>query len=104
MLQSVVHYGIHFLVPVWLAYVFFKPKWKYAAIIMLACIAIDLDHVMANPVFDPTRCSLNFHPLHSYEAIAIYAALSVWKPSRILGIGLLIHILADAVDCLMMQL
>lgn len=102
MLQSLIHYGIHFVLPLLVAVIFFKPKWLLTTCIMWACFAIDLDHLLATPMFDPSRCSINFHPLHSYYAIAVYAVLSFWKPSRILGIGLLIHILADSVDCLLM--
>jgi hypothetical protein len=69
---------------------------------MLSAIIIDLDHLLANPVFDPTRCSINFHPLHSYYAIAIYIILTFIKKTRIIGLGLLIHMLADWADCLMM--
>ena len=63
---------------------------------------IDLDHLLAIPVFDPERCSINFHPLHSYIAIAVYFLLLMPKKTRVLGLGLCIHILADWVDCLLM--
>lgn len=63
---------------------------------------IDLDHLLATPIFNPNRCSINFHPLHSYYAMAIYVLLLFFKKTRLLGIGLLIHLFADAVDCLMM--
>ena len=69
---------------------------------MLACFAIDIDHVLANPMFDPNRCSINFHPLHSYYAIAIYVILLIPKKTRVLGLGLVIHILADSADCALM--
>jgi hypothetical protein len=69
---------------------------------MLCGILIDLDHLLAQPMFDPNRCSINFHPLHSYYAIAIYFVLAIFKKTRILGIGLMIHIIADVVDCLWM--
>lgn len=102
MLQPIAHYGIHFIVPVLVALVFFKSNWKWATVIMISTMLIDLDHLLATPVFDPNRCSINFHPLHSYYAIAIYFILSLIKKTRILGLGLLIHILADSVDCLFM--
>lgn len=102
MLQPIAHYGIHFIVPILIALIFFKSNWKWATVIMISTILIDLDHLLATPVFDPNRCSINFHPLHSYYAIAIYFILSLIKKTRILGLGLLIHILADSVDCLFM--
>tara|TARA_B100000809_G_C15039970_1_gene495184 strand:+ start:129 stop:437 length:309 start_codon:yes stop_codon:yes gene_type:complete len=102
MLQPIIHYGIHFLVPVLVAFIFFRKNWKLAALIMLSAIIIDLDHLLALPIFDPTRCSINFHPLHSYYAIAVYVVLAIIKKTRIIGLGLLIHMLADWVDCLFM--
>lgn len=102
MLQPILHYGLHFGLPLIVALLFFKTKWKTAYLIMLCGILIDLDHLLAQPMFDPNRCSINFHPLHSYYAIAIYLGLIIFKKTRILGIGLIIHIIADAVDCLWM--
>lgn len=102
MLQTLLHYGIHFLVPVIVALVFFKSNWVKAFLIMMACFIIDLDHLLANPIFAPNRCGINFHPLHSYYAIVIYVLMLIPKSTRLIGLGLCIHILADAVDCLLM--
>lgn len=102
MFQNLVHYGIHFLLPVIICVVFFKKQWKFALLIMLSTMLIDIDHLLATPIFDPNRCSINFHPLHSYYAIGIYILLSIIKKTRILGIGCVIHIIADVADCLMM--
>lgn len=63
---------------------------------------VDLDHLLANPIFEAKRCSINFHPLHTYYAMIIYVALLFFpKPFKIIGIGLLFHMLTDFVDCLM---
>lgn len=102
MLQPFIHYSIHFGLPLLVAILCFKSNWKMAYLIMIACILIDVDHLLAYPIFDSNRCSINFHPLHSYFAIVIYIALAIFKKTRILGIGLLIHIVADAADCLLM--
>jgi len=102
MLQPVLHYGIHFLLPFLVALVFFKSKWEYAYLIMISTMLIDLDHLLATPIFDANRCSINFHPFHSYIAIAIYLLLIIPKKTRLLGLGLIIHINADKVDCLFM--
>ena len=104
MLRFLLHYGIHLLVPVMVGLLFFKKNQKAAILIMLACIIIDLDHLLATPVFDPLRCSINFHPLHSYWAIFLYFLLFIFERTRILGLGLLIHILADLVDCAFISL
>jgi hypothetical protein len=102
MLQSFIHYGFHFLGPLIIALVFFKSKWKIAFLIMISTMLIDLDHLIATPIFDPNRCSINFHPLHSYFAIAIYFGMVFINKYRILAIGLLLHIVADSADCLLM--
>lgn len=99
MLQTTVHYSIHFILPLLVAIIFFKSKWKFAYLLMILCMLIDLDHLLANPIFDPNRCSINYHPLHSYYAIIVYALLTLFKKTRIIGLGLLIHILADFADC-----
>ena len=102
MTQPIVHYGIHFLGPLIVVLIFFNSKWKIAFLIMISTMLIDLDHLIATPIFDPNRCSINFHPLHSYLAIAIYFGMVFINKFRILAIGLLLHILADSVDCLLM--
>ena len=35
---------------------------------------MDIDHLLANPIYDPLRCSINFHPLHSWFMFPIYVA------------------------------
>lgn len=104
MLQPIIHYGIHFGLPLVVALVFFKSNWKKALGIMLLGMLIDLDHLLATPIFSPNRCSIGFHPLHSYYAIVVYLCLLLPKKSRILALGLVIHILADLVDCKLMAL
>ncbi|WP_282180510.1 DUF6122 family protein [Maribacter stanieri] len=99
MVRFIAHYGIHFVVPIIIAYYFYKENRLWAAIILLSGIIIDLDHLLAIPLFEPNRCSINFHPLHTYWAIAVYALLFSVKRTRIFGLALLIHILADTVDC-----
>ena len=99
MLQSLLHYGLHFLFPGIIAFVFFKNKWKKAYLIMLATMLVDLDHLLVNPIFDANRCSIGFHFLHSYYAILIYVILLLFPKSRIVAIGLLLHMLTDYLDC-----
>lgn len=98
------HYGIHFLVPIGIAFLFFKNRPFKVSLMLLAGILIDLDHLMVNPIFDPNRCSIGFHMLHSYILIPFYLGLAIWKKTRILGLALVIHILADTVDCLFLGL
>ena len=98
-LQPIVHYSLHFLAPGLLAYLFFRRQWQRAWLIMIATMLVDLDHLLADPVFDPGRCSIGFHPLHSYPAIAAYTLLLLWPRARIIAVGLLFHMLTDYQDC-----
>lgn len=98
-LQFVVHYGMHFIVPLGITFLFYRNKlWKVYFIFLLAML-IDLDHLLADPIFDPNRCSIGFHPLHSYIAIAAYVGMLFFNKTRIIGLALLWHILTDWVDC-----
>lgn len=63
---------------------------------------IDLDHLWATPIFDPNRCSVGFHPLHSHLAIIIYVIGLIPQKSRIFAIALLFHIITDYIDCLLL--
>ena len=76
----------------------FKPVWKKAWLIMATTMLVDLDHLLANPLFDPNRCSINFHPLHTYYAIAVYVVMALVPRSRLIGLGLLIHMFLDATE------
>ena len=99
-MQTVVHYSLHFIFPVFIALLFFRKEWKKAYLIMLATMLVDLDHLFADPIFDPNRCSIGFHYLHSYYAITGYVvALLLPNPYRIAFIGLLFHMLTDFIDC-----
>ncbi|MDO6492026.1 MULTISPECIES: DUF6122 family protein [unclassified Cellulophaga] len=100
MLRFCLHYGIHFIVPILIGYFFYKEQRSRAIIILLAAILIDLDHLLATPIFEANRCSINFHPLHTYWAMVVYIGLLFFKKTRIFGIALLLHMLADFVDCL----
>lgn len=99
MFKPIIHYGLHFIFPAFIALVFFKTNWKQVYLIFIATMLVDLDHLLANPIFDPNRCSIGFHPLHSYIAIGFYAIGVFLKRTRIVAIGLLLHMLADFVDC-----
>lgn len=100
-LKFFIHYGFHFIVPIFIAYIFYNKQWKKVYFILIAGIIIDLDHILASPIFDPNRCSITFHPLHSYYAIGLYSILFFFKKTRVLGLALLLHILADTIDCIL---
>ena len=93
------HYGLHFIFPVIIALLINKKQWFKIWLILIATMLVDLDHLLATPIFDVNRCSINFHPLHSYIAIAIYFLGLFFKKTRIIAFGLLLHMLADYLDC-----
>jgi len=101
-MRPIIHYGFHFLVPLAIVFFFYPKQWKKSYLIFLAAMLIDLDHLLADPVFDPNRCSVGFHPLHSYYAIIIYLSLLFAKKSRLIGFALIWHIITDQIDCWMM--
>ena len=103
MLHSIVHLALHAAVPGAVAWLFFRPRWKWAWSVMLLTMLVDLDHLLAQPVFDPNRCSIGFHPLHRAPAIALYAGLALLRPTRPVGVGLVIHMILDGVDCAWMR-
>lgn len=102
-LRFFIHYGLHIFLPWVIAFIFFKSKFKLAWTLMILTMIIDLDHLFAVPIFDSTRCSIGFHFLHSYYAIAFYFVSIYFKKTRIIGIGLILHIVVDIIDCILMK-
>ncbi len=94
---------MHFLVPGLFAWIFYRDSWKKAWLILLATMLVDLDHLLATPLFDPNRCSIGFHPLHSEIAIGLYVVLLFFRPTRLIAIGLLWHMVTDYQDCLWLK-
>jgi hypothetical protein len=101
--RAVFHLVLHALVPLAIARVFFRERWRRAWLWMLAGWLIDIDHLWADPVYVPDRCSIGFHPLHRVPAIAVYALLLLPRRTRLLAIGLLVHIGLDGLDCAWMH-
>ena len=93
------HISLHLVVPLAVVGLFFKKDWKIAYFIMLFTMLVDLDHLLANPIYDPNRCSIGFHPLHEPWFIAFYFILSFYPKTRFIGVGLVIHMVLDAIDC-----
>jgi len=99
MLKLFIHYGLHFIFPAIIAFLFFKEKWKTVYFIFILSMLVDLDHLMATPIFDNNRCSVGFHFLHSYKAITIYSVCVFFKKIRIMAVALLFHMMIDYIDC-----
>ena len=102
-IRTIIHLLAHLLVPGLVARLTFASHWQRAWLIMLATMIVDADHLLADPVFDPNRCSIGFHPLHSYPAIALYALALAVPVLRVVAAGLLVHMFLDGVDCLWMK-
>ncbi len=60
---------------------------------------VDLDHLLADPIYDPQRCSIGFHPLHKLWFIGFYIVLTFFPKTRLVGLGLTIHMALDSIDC-----
>ena len=98
--RSILHVILHFFVPFAVAKCVWREKWIRPFLIMALTIAVDLDHLLAEPIFDPNRCSIGTHPLHSWSAIGVYLACLLSPHVRIVASGLLIHMALDGTDCL----
>lgn len=94
-----IHIALHFLVPALVTALFFRKRWALAYGLMMATMLVDLDHLLATPVYDPGRCSIGFHPLHTAWPIALYGVLCCFRHTRYIGIGLIIHMVLDSIDC-----
>ena len=85
------------------AQVKYTDSWQQAFIVMMLTMVVDIDHLLAEPIYQAGRCSINFHPLHTPIPIAIYVALCIPKKTRVIGLGLVIHMILDSLDCYMMK-
>jgi Family of unknown function (DUF6122) len=94
-----IHYFLHLVFPLLPARIFYPKNYGRVYGIFLLTMLVDADHLLASPIYDPNRCSIGFHPLHSYAAIVIYLLLMLPSRSRIVAIGLLMHMGTDWLDC-----
>lgn len=111
------HLILHGVVPLAVALAFYRPRWARAALVLVATMVVDVDHLLASPIYDPERCSIGFHPLHRAPAILAYvlAFAFAWGAARhataprlraaaslaeLAALGLLLHMALDGVDCL----
>ena len=101
--RPVIHLVLHILVPGLVARLGWPAAWRRAWGVMVLTLLVDLDHLLANPVFDPGRCSIGFHPLHQPMVFPVYLLFCLVPRLRWVGAGLVIHMLLDAVDCVWMR-
>lgn len=101
-MQTLLHYFLHLGFPLLIAWVAFPQHWRRAYLLLLATMLVDMDHLVADPIFQADRCSIQYHPLHTWPAMVVYAGL-LWLrwPYRAIGLGLLWHMATDLIDCMM---
>jgi hypothetical protein len=102
-LRAILHLAGHVALPALAARLLFPGAFRRAWLLMLLANLVDLDHLVQDQVYDPNRCSIGMHPLHTAPAIAGYALLLLPARGRMLGVGLLLHMAWDQVDCWWMQ-
>ena len=93
------HLTLHFIVPAIVALQFFHNRWQMAYLLMMATMLVDLDHLISDPIYDAGRCSIGFHPLHQPWFTALYLVMSFLPKTRQIGLGLMIHMVLDSIDC-----
>ena len=106
MLGSILHLILHLIIPAVVALVWSNwphSRWGGRGLqlygLMLLTMAVDIDHLLADPIYDPNRCSLGFHPLHTFGPILLYFVLCRWPSVRPIGVGLIVHMILDSLDC-----
>ena len=105
--RAIIHLALHVLLPGLIALYLKSPKVFF---ILVATMVVDVDHLVAVPIYDPGRCSILFHPLHTHWAILLYVGMMLWpkvkgfrhKQDKIIGyigLGLVLHMVLDGLDC-----
>ena len=94
-----IHIVLHFVIPALIVLVFFRKNWQGAYLVLVSTMLVDLDHLVANPIYDATRCSIGFHPLHKLGFIILYGILCFIPKTRLVGLGLTLHMALDSIDC-----
>lgn len=102
MLRATIHLMLHVAVPGLIAKWGYGTRWKPAWLVMMLTMMVDLDHLLADPLYAPNRCSIGFHPLHTFWPMVLYGVLLWFPKTRLVGIGLLVHMLLDGIDCVWM--
>lgn len=104
--RTLVHYGLHFVFPLVIALLWPRRRWAVVYLLLLSTMLIDVDHLLARPIFAPNRCSVGTHLLHSYPMVGLYVVM-LFLPYerwgwpwwlRVLAVGLTLHILTDWQD------
>ena len=104
MITKVLFHTVVHLLPLIVLFFIFKKysKFDYKIIIvfLLFSFIIDLDHLLAIPIYDPLRCSIGFHPLHKPFAMIVYFIGLFYNKTRIISSGIIAHLIVDGIDCM----
>ena len=76
------HLALHFVVPALVVALFYRKRWRSAYAWLIGTMVVDIDHVLADPIYDPGRCSIGFHPLHDPWLIGLYLLLCLTAQDR----------------------
>jgi len=98
--HQIFHLSGHLILPIALAYVAYNPTWKKTSSFLLSTNLVDVDHLLADPLYDSDRCSIGYHFLHSIPAIGVYSSMLFNKNTQKIGVGLLTHMALDYIDCI----
>ncbi|TRD09946.1 hypothetical protein FGU71_13150 [Erythrobacter insulae] len=101
LVQTFLHYGGHWIAPFAFGWIVWRGDWLRSGAVIASANLIDLDHLLADPIFDPSRCSIGFHLLHGWEAALVYG-LMLFIPrwwARAFALGALWHLAVDFGDC-----
>ncbi len=127
-----IHLILHALIPLLIS---IKSKFSFKVFLLIfGTMMVDFDHLLATPLFDSNRCSIGFHPLHSYALLPLYGLMSIFpfvltflpksaqaffskevsftyfgdfkRTTMIfwIGNGLVVHMVLDFFDCIWMRL
>ena len=117
--RAIIHIALHILIPLLVALFVARHgnKW-FVFFVLMSTMLVDVDHLLATPIYQPDRCSIFFHPLHQTWAIMLYSTMMIGpillkllrKPIKPwqkwigwIGAGLVIHMILDSSDCMWMK-
>jgi len=69
--------------------------------VLISSNLIDIDHFLANPVYDPARCSITSHVLHKWYMLPLtfIGMLATEKYVRYFLAGVFLHLILDSRYC-----
>ncbi len=71
------HMALRAMIPAIITLLFSRSNWKMANIVMMLTTIVDAGRFLANPIYDASRCSIGFHPLHRLLPIQIFNGANI---------------------------